>query len=683
MKLDNGLYVGGNISYTHNFQHTFQGGASNAVGNATAMARTMYLGRNWDLQGQPFQNPQTLGSAFFIPTASADNPYWSTQNAGIDTNTDRYVASFNLGYDIADWLNVSYKLGINGYTSRQKDWFRPGSRGAGGAGQIVNSDVTFQEIESTLLLTAEKDISKDLNLRVIAGHNLNQRTQDASAYQGTGYVTFDIDNIINTNSVVPFGGFYSQRRIVGVFADATLNYKDFLFFTATGRNDWSSTLPVANNSFFYPSVSSSIVFTEALGMNSRILNYGKFRAAFSEVGNDTGPYAISQVYGVNTNNPVVTSSTGATPFPFLGSPAASLEDTGRNPNLRPERTREIELGLELKLFNSRLNLDLAVYDKRTRDQIVTISVPSTSGFNSMLTNIGELSNRGIEIGLGATPVTLSNGFAWNIYGTFTLNRNKVESLAPGIDEIVLGNTFAGSAQAVHQVGQPYGLLKGSVAARDADGNFLINPAGGDLITDPNPKIIGNPNPKFIVGITNTFTFKGFTLSALVDWKQGGDLYSVTNQSMLGRGVTKDTENREIPAIIPGVYGDPTTLQPILGSDGKSIKNTTAMEVNALYFGNTFAVNGLEEFTVFDATVVRLREVNLSYSLPKSLLSKTPFGSARISISGRNLWYFAPNFPKYSNFDPETSTFGNSNLQGFEFASSPSVKRYGVNLSLTF
>ncbi|HEY5825090.1 MAG TPA: TonB-dependent receptor, partial [Cyclobacteriaceae bacterium] len=341
-------------------------------------------------------------------------------------------------------------------------------------------------------------------------------------------------------------------------------------------------------------------------------------------------------------------------------------------------------GLELKLFNNKIGLDAAVYDKRTRDQIVFINVPQTSGYTTFLTNVGEVSNRGIELGLNATPLSLENGFAWNIYGTFTLNRNKIESLIEGTDEIVLQNTLAGSSvQAVHHVGQPYGQIKGTTAVRDDKGNLLINPSDGTLISNPNPQIIGNPNPKFIAGLTNAFSWKGITLSGLFDWKQGGALYSVTMQNMLGRGVTKDTENREIPKVIPGVYGDASTLKPILGSDNQSIRNTTAIEMNALYFGNSFAVNGLDEFSVFDATVFRLREVNLSYAFPKALLSKTPFGSARVSVTGRNLWYFAPNFPKYSNFDPETSQFGASNAQGFEFAAAPSVKRYGFNISLTF
>ena len=272
---------------------------------------------------------------------------------------------------------------------------------------------------------------------------------------------------------------------------------------------------------------------------------------------------------------------------------------------------------------------------------------------------------------------------WNVYGTFTHNRNVVEKLAEGTDEVVLRNTFTGNIQAVHIAGQEYGLLRGSVAARDDEGNVLIDPSNGQMISDLTPAIIGNPNPDFTVGLTNTFSWKGISLSAVIDWKQGGDLYSVTNLSLLGRGVTKDTEDREIPVIIEGVYGNPETQEPIRDEEGNKFPNQTMIDVNSLYFGNTYAINGLEEFAVWDATVIRLREVTLSYRFPKSLLEKTPFGGASIGFTGRNLWYNAPNFPEASNFDPEVSTFGSSNAQGFEFTSQPSTRRYGVKLSVTF
>ncbi len=681
-QLENGFNVGANLSYSNTFQHSFQGGANNAIGNASAFARTLYLGRNWDLQGQPFQNPVSLGSVFFVDPSQADSPEWSIRNAGNDSKTDRWNANLSLGYDILEWLNVSYRIGLNGYTQRTKDWFRPGSRGANGSGQFTSFDIAFQEIDSYFLVNINKDLSEDISLNVNLGNHVNQRTTESQSVQGTGYVVFDLDNINNTNAVVPNGGGYARQRNVGFFAEATGGYKDFAFITASGRMDQSSTLPTENNTYFYPSVSGSLVFTDAFDIQSSALNFGKIKVNWSQVGSDTGPYQLAPFYNVNSNG-ITSPSPDATALPFNGVAGATLTNTEFDPNLKPEITNELEIGAEMSFLNNRLGLDVAVYDKKTFDQIVSIGIPSTSGFSNFLTNLGEVSNRGLEVTLKATPIQTQSGFTWDFTGTFTKNINKIESLVEGIDEVLLRPTFAGSVSAVHIVGEEYGLIKGTVSARDSLGNLLIDPSNGQLISDLTPRVIGNPNPDFMVGFTNSFNYKGFTLTAVVDWRQGGDLYSVTNLSLLGRGVTKDTEDREKTRIIPGVYGDPNTGKPILDENGELVKNTTLIEENALWFGNSFAINAQDEWSVWDATTIRLREVSLGYTIPQSVLDKTPFGSINISFVGRNLWYNAPNFPEASNFDPEVSQFGASNAQGFEFNSAPSVKRYGFNLSLTF
>jgi hypothetical protein len=224
--------------------------------------------------------------------------------------------------------------------------------------------------------------------------------------------------------------------------------------------------------------------------------------------------------------------------------------------------------------------------------------------------------------------------------------------------------------------------------RDSLGNILINPATGGMILDPNEGFIGDPNPDYKLGITNTFNYKGFELSVLFDITKGGALYSETVNSLLGRGVTLDTKDRQTTWIIPGVYGDPNTGLPLLG-DGKEIINHTQITSNDLYFsqdptnGVSFAFNGASEFEIFDATVYRLREITLGYEFPKSLFKKLPIGSLTLSISGRNLWFLAPNFPKYTNFDPEVNSYGATTTQGIELSAAPTTRRFGVNLNVTF
>ncbi|MDJ1468373.1 SusC/RagA family TonB-linked outer membrane protein [Xanthocytophaga flava] len=682
--LENGLTIGGNFAYTNSLQSGPAGGANNAIGNASAFGRTMFLGRNWDLQGQPFENPITHANIFFVSTGQSTNPYWSTKYDGFNANINRVLASINASYDIFNWLTASYKIGINTYSQRDLEWYRPGSRGGGGIGEITETNTTFTEIESNFLLSASRKLSDDLGLKVVVGHNVNQRTTQNQSFQGSGMIDFDILDLDNTNSVIPFGGTYQRRRLYGIFADATLSYRDYAFLTVTGRNDWSSTLPKSNRSFFYPAVNGSFVFTEAFGIQSKILNSGKIRASWAKVGNDAPPYSLFPTYQLNLG--ASSNLIGALPdndFPFKGIPAATLSNTDYNPNLKPEFTRSVELGTELRLLDNRVGIDFTFYHTKTTEQIGFLSLPRASGFNFLLTNFGTMTNKGVEIGLDVTPISLNNGFRWNIYGTFTKNVNRVDELVSGLQEIEIQGLFGGSVVPVLRPGLPYGVIRGSVSARDENGNLLIDPSNGQLIRSSTPEIIGDPNPDFIIGLTNSFTWKGITLGAVFDYRHGGDLYSTTVQAMLGRGVTKDTEKREMNYVIPGVLGDPNTQKPLLDSDGKTIPNNIQVEMNDLYFGDTFAVNGADEWSVFDATTIRLREVSLGYELPKQLMQKTPFGSAKISFTGRNIWYKAPNFPKYTRFDPETSTFGSLNIQGFEYNTAPSVRRFGVNLRLTF
>lgn len=680
--LANKLIVGASLQYTKSFQRAVQSGVGlSGSNNNSAFARALFMGRNWDLS-QPYQNPVDNGSEFMVARSQADNPYWSYENAGVLSDVNRIFATTDFAYDVNDWLNFTYKIGINAYNQSITDFIRPGSTGPSsnpGAGRVVEDYIGYEEIESNFIVNFTPTISDDISLSAFIGHNVNQRTTDRQSYQGIGYVTFDIDDIDNTNAVTPFGGDYERRRIFGVFADATLGYRDWAFLNVTARNDWSSTLPKSNNSFFYPAASLSVILTEALDIESNFLNFLKLRVAGSQVGKDTDPYQLVPVYLVNppptTVDPI--------DFPFRGVPGASLSNVERDPNLKPERTRDYEFGVDAKVLDNRVGISATYYKRRSFDQIAPISLPSTSGFNSYLTNFGEVSNEGIEVSLDVTPVRLENSFTWNIYGTFTHNKNVIEELTAGTDEIQFGAGFAGGVISTHRPGQEYGLLLGTVAARDDEGNLLIDPSNGQLLQAFDRQIIGNPNPDFIVGLSNSFSYKGIRLGVVLEYKQGGDLYSNTVQSLLGRGVLKTTENREMNVVIPGVYGDATTLEPIRTEGGQKIPNTTMIEQNSLWFGTSFAINGLDEYSVYDATWVKLREISLGYDLPRNLLANTPIGSASISLTGRNLWFKAPNMPEATNFDPEINQFGASNQQGIEWAAAPSVKRYAVTLRVTF
>ena len=688
--LANGLVIGGNLAYTRSSQKGVLSGAPSATsGDPSAFARTMYFGRNWDVQGQPFQNPVDNGSEFFIGRNTANNPYWSVLNSGIRSTVDRYVAAFNVSYDFNDWFNVSYKIGINGFGQSQYEFQRP--NGAGNPlGTMTTVDVFTDEINSDLIATASHDINEDFSIRALVGWNVNQRTSKVRSLNGVGYVVFDIDELTNLNAITPNSNSgYSRRRLYGFYADVNFGYKDWAFLTLTARNDWTSTLPVKNRSFFYPAVNASVILNEALNISDGFVNTIKLRGGWASVGNDTSPYLLNNVFVVNDFDNVTGSAAGR-PFTPSGGPAAGstvptagLNAVATDPNLKPEQTTEFEGGVDLRFWDDRAGISFTAYNKESSDQIAQISLPEETGFQAMLTNFGTVTNKGIEIGADFTPIKTASGLTWTIMGSFTKNKNLIKELRAGVSEIQFGSGFGGSVSTVHRPGLPYGILIGTVDVRDDEGNMLIDPATGQFIQALEPAVIGDPNPDFILGITNSLSFKGLTISAVWDLRKGGDIFSVTANSVLGRGVLAYQADREENAIMRGVYGNPITLEPYLDDAGNKIPNQTMIESNSLYFGESFATNSADEWSVFDATTYRLREASIVYTFPKSLLERTPFGAVSIGVTGRNLWNYSPGFPKDLNYDPETNQFGARNGQGIEYSTTPSARRFAVTLRATF
>ena len=685
----NKFTVTGNVAYTNSEQHGPQLGANNAVGNNSAFSRILFLTRSLDLQGLPYIDPITKASQFAWLTSQADNPIWSVENNSYTSRVDRVVSSVGLAYAIKDWLSVTYTGGVNTYTDFRRTTVRPGSVGYGGVGNVLEDSFQNTELEQTLLVNVNKNLTEDISLTASVGQNVNQRKFEGLSYTGGPIIVFGIDNIENTEQKNTNGYAYTKRRLMGLLGNVTVGYKNWAFLTATGRNDWSSTLNKSGvfgqsgRSFFYSSVSGSLVVNEALNFSTPWLDLFKLRAAYGRVGRDALPYqAGAPLYIIN---PTYGNNTGSSSFPFTGVPGLALSNSINNPALTPEFTNEVEVGTEITLFRNRVLLNATYYDKRTTNQILPQFIAASTGYGTRVTNFGEVSNKGVEIALTVVPLD-TRGFRWSSTFNFTHNKNIVESLGEGADKVAqipFGTNFNGGPYSVHIAGQPYGVIFGSTAARDDNGNLLINPATGRLILGAS-KVIGNPNPQFIMGFIDQFTYKNITLNMLVDFRKGGDLYSTTLQQELGRGVTLDTQDRDRLVIMKGVQGNPITKLPIRDANSNTIPNSTAISVNDLYFGaGSAAIGAYDEQSIYDATTVRLREITLGYDLPKTLLTKTPFGLVNVSVSGRNLYWYSPNLPKHSNFDPETSTFGASNQQGFEYTNAPTTSRYGVNLRVTF
>lgn len=677
-ELDNGLKVGGNFSYSKSTQQggLFGNNQASDAGTASSFARTLWLGRTWDMS-LPYTDPVTGENLTPNGPGQFDNPLWSWEHNKVITNMDRIIGSANIGYDFTDWLSFSYQLGVNTLMQRRQQIVDQGSRAYAGEGAIIDDDIWSQEIESNLLLTIDKDISEDLNIRTILGHNVNQRTTDRQAYIGTVMRVPGIYDLDNTINVSPFGGDFTERRLYGVFADVSMGYKRLLYLNFTGRNDWSSTLPTDKNSYFYPSVSSSFIFTEVFDLPKNIVSFGKIRASWAKTGNDADPYQIHNIYQLRSNK-----LTDTPVFPFLGIPAMQVPDVAFSSGLKPEFTTEVEVGTDIAFFQNKLRVDFTYYDRKTTDQIVNVKTAASSGYYGRVINAGEIQNKGVEIGLNITPFENPNGFGWNIYTTYTKNNSEVLAIAEGNERMILSGLF-GDPQPVFEVGQPYGVLRGTVNYRDDEGNLLIDQQTGLLILDIENATIADPNPGYRVGIANTFSYKGFYMNVLLDYTHGGEFYSNSIASMLGRGVTKDTEDREHSFVIPGFYGDPNTGEALLDEGGNKIPNTTQVSSNNLYFGNSFAINAASEWNIYDATVFRVSEITFGYDLPKKLIDRLPFGGINLSVTGRNLWFYAPGIPEYCNIDPELNTYGATNVQGIEYSAAPSVRRISFNLKVRF
>ncbi len=659
------LTVGGSLAYTKSKQRSGFFGVAQAF--TTQFGRSLIQGRSWNIPGFPSEDRAGAPLAFIA--GQYTNPIWGAKHNTITTYDERIVANFRANYQFNKAVSVSYNLGANSagvFRDQIIDKFSPGV--GDGLGQITEDQFRQLELNSTVILKLSPRIGKDWSLDINIGSDFNQRSSRRQANVGSAFIVPGIFSLTNTVTKTFAADDRSKRRLVGTFADATLGYRNFAFLNVTGRQDRTSTLPYKNASYFYPGFSGSVIWTDAFNLKSNWLDYGKIRAGYAKVGSDAPPGNSQDLFGLSSTN-------------FLSQPYGSRSGLTNDPNLSPEFSKEFEIGTDLSLFKRRVNLDFTYYDKTSTDLIYAIDVPITTGYSSFNTNLGRISNKGVEIGLTVRPVMTKN-FNWEVRGIFTKNKNMVEELVAGLDRTLLGYI------SYLEAGFPYGYLRGTAPAKTDDGQLLIDQATGWPVEDQTPRFIGDPNPDWKMGITNNISYKNFSLSAVWDMTKGGDFFSETITSLLGRGVTKDTEDREKNRVVQGVYADPADLTKPLLVGGKMVPNQTRISTNDLFFSTSsiaasFAINGHDAYNVWDGTVYRLREVSLGYDLPKNIVSKLKLTAISLSFSARNLWYLAPNVPKYTNYDPEVNAFGAGVLQGVELSSAPSTKRFGFNLNVTF
>lgn len=672
--LNNGLHIAGNVNYVNTAQQSPQSGASyftdySSGSSSSIYDRLFYLPRNYNLNGYPFENPVDGSNVFY---RALDNPLWIAKYNLYNSDVNRVFGNMTLNYDVTSWLNLTARGGVNTYHETRHNNIRPGGTVIP-LGSVSRTELTKTETDFTFLATANHDFSERFNAHLLVGFNANERNYQQAVLIGNQVIDANVMNVGSTltQTASEYG---EKRRIYGIFSELGLSYNNYAFLTATVRNDRSSTLSTSARSYFYPALSASFIFTDALRMPRTILNMGKIRANYAKVGKDADPYLVYTQYNLGR------AFVNGTAYSITSLPS-QLNNLG----LKPEFTAETEVGTELQFFNNRINLDMAYFYRKSTDLIVPRRIATSTGFATEITNAGQIDNKGVEIGLTLVPVRLNNGFEWSSTFAFTRLRSNVVDAGPS-NEIFLGGTGLSSLGTMHRVGNPFGMIYGTVNARSESGKLLINSSTGLPFTLPQSQLLGNPAPDFTLGWTNNFSFKGFRLSALIDYRKGGKLFSATAASLLLRGQLKFSEDREGMRVIPGVYGDPATYKSLLDENGKEIRNTIPMSAFQYHFSNGFGAYGADETNVYDATVIRLREVTLGYDVPKTFLNRyiKVFGSLRASVSGRNLWFYAPNMLKGLNFDPEVlASYAESNIQGFDLGAAPSTRRYGFNLTATF
>lgn len=645
--------------------------------------RLVYWSPNRDVRDYMFENGTMKGYYGTGPTRSnqGTNPLYDARFAPYRDDVHRLIGSLQVGYDLADGVRLLYRVGADTYTDARFQTMR-GPLGFDGEnvlspnGHVGETRIFSRDLTSTLNLTVFRPLSRRLSAELLLGHDVFDRYGDQVFTFGQGLTIPDLYRFSNVREIQTSLS-TRHRRLVGVYGSLKLGFDDALYVEATGRNDWSSTLPRANRSFFYPSLNLSYVFTEHLNPGGA-LDLGRLRLSVAEVGKDTEPYRLSRTF------------TAPAAFPLAGQTGFALAPTLGSPDLRPERTVSTEAGLDLRFLQGRLRVDGTYYRALSKDQIIPVPVSNTTGFATVVLNAGSIRNEGVELAVGG-DVVRSRTVDWEVTLNFARNRNTVVSIREGVDEILIGSQFGyvGATATLRLVpGAPYGAIYGRSYARyygpdgepPTDGPRVLRRdlplligANGFPVIDPTPRILGNMTPDWIGGLLNRVRVGAFELAALVDVSMGGQKYNQWDNFFSSFGIATYTLNRNETVVFEGVRADgsPNT-QPVwlgqgVGPDGRNY--------GAGFYRNVY--RAATENSVMDASFVKLRNASLAYTLPSRLVARAGVARARVRLSASNIILWTP----YAYWDPEVTTSGTGNEQGFSGLAHPGVSTYTLTLDL--
>lgn len=643
------LQLGINANYMFEF---VDNRANLSDGNGNTNASLLYLANGYDVRWlepavDEFGKELQPGNNVYF-----NNPYFLQYRKFNKSTKKRLTGGFNLRYDITDWLYVQGAATRDGFNLAFKQ-VQPKGASADPNGYINEYNKEFEETNFNYLIGFKKKVS-DFSISATVGGN-SQKTRNQTWGTDGGIRPFIVDGVYNTGNVAAgtrtFKKLYDEYQVRSIYGTADFGYKDFLFLNLSARNDWYSTLNPESNGYLYPSVSLSYVFSDHLKLPDWI-NMGKLRLSRASASNGTKAYQTALAYRTLS-------------YELQGQPIGTINnDVVPNANLKPVRISEWEAGANLEFWGNRMGIDLAVYQKTTKDDIVRVTTSTGSGYSVAIQNIGELRNKGVEA-LIYGDIIRADDFKWKSSVNFAFNDSKVLSLGNQKSLTFEGGVSrSGNASVQNIVGLPYGQIVGYKYKTDASGNRIFDDKGLPVRSD-GVEVLGNGVYRFTGGFRNDFTYKNFSLGMLLDFKLGAKIFSGTNLNLYGSGLHKATlEGREGNIVGKGVNLSGST-------------NTTAVDAQT-YWKYVVDQSFTEEF-VYDAGFVKLREISFGYSLPKDFLSKTPFRGASLSLVGRNLWTIHKNTP---NIDPE-SAYNNSNAQGLELNGYPMTRNVGFNLNLKF
>ncbi|GLU56835.1 SusC/RagA family TonB-linked outer membrane protein [Dyadobacter frigoris] len=595
------------------------------------------------------------------------NPYYLLNESTKANERDRLYGNLAATYKFTEWLTLTGRSGTDFYTDRRKSKTaaRQATIGTTALYDAYNEEQIFvRESNSDFLLNATHKVG---DFDITANIGGNHRTYFAQRnYMGATELSIPrVYNLGNSRQKPVAENSSIEKTVNSLYASANLGFRNYLFLDLTARNDWSSTLPSNNRSYFYPSASVSAILSDMFDIKSSVLSFAKIRAGIAQVGNDTDPYRLVSNYKYENS--------------WSSTPALSENNAMLNSELKPEITSSYEIGTDVRLWQNRVGLDVTYYNKVSKNQILDANISNATGYLSKLLNAGKIRNSGIEVQLIVTPVK-TGAFQWDIGVNWAKNKNKVVSLEGGLKTYQLNtsynpltqltstNSFRGlSVEA--RVGQPYGTFFGKGFLRAPDGQVVYDASGYPMI-DPVSRVLGSFTPDWIGGISNTFKYKNFTLSTLIDIKHGGDIFSQTINVGRYTGVLAETTlGRENGVVGQGVVNTGTSDNPVYVPN---TKNLSSEEYHHKYYLLTNNEN-----TIFDASYVKLREVKFTYTISGKMMKKLPFRDIAVSVVGRNLALLHSNVP---HIDPETSYYNDGNLQGIENGQIPTTRSVGFNIS---